>query len=64
MGKCNSPDIFQDDMNKMFRGFEFIRAYIDDLLIITQGDYSYHLNKLKRVLQNIKDNRFKLNIEK
>ena len=64
MGKCNSPDIFQDDMNKMFRGIEFIRAYIDDLLIITQGDYSYHLNKLKLFLQNIKENRFKLNIEK
>ena len=46
MGICNSPDIFQEKMNKNFRGFEFIRAYIDDLLIITKGDFSGHLNKL------------------
>ena len=32
-------------MNKMFHGFEFIRAYIDNLLIITKGDWSYHLEK-------------------
>ena len=42
MGVSNSPDIFQEKMNKMFRGFEFIRAYIDDLLIITKDDWSNH----------------------
>ena len=51
-------------MNKMFCGFEFIIAYIDDLLVTTQGDCSNHLNKLEQVLQNIKDNRLKCNIEK
>ena len=38
MGVNNSLEIFQEKMNEMFRGFEFIRAYIDDLLIITKGD--------------------------
>ena len=42
MGVSNSPDIFQDKMNKMFCGFEFIEAYIDELLIITKGDSSDH----------------------
>ena len=46
MGICNSPDIFQENMNKMFRGFEFIGADIDDLLIITECGWSDHLNKL------------------
>ena len=46
MGICNSPDIFQEKMNEMFRGLEFIRAYINDLLIITKGDLSDQLNKL------------------
>ena len=43
MGVCNSLNIFQDKMNEMFRGIEFIRAYIEDLLIITKGDSSDHL---------------------
>ena len=51
-------------MNEMFRGFEFIRAYINDLLIITEDDWSYHLNKFEPVLQNLKDNRIKCNIKK
>ena len=38
MGVCNSPDIFHEKMNKMFRVIEFIRAYINKLLIITRGD--------------------------
>ena len=61
MGICNSPDICQEKMKEMFRGFEFIRAYIDDLLIITKGDWSDHLNKLERVQQKLKENRFKFN---
>ena len=48
----------------MFGGFELIRAYIYDLLIITKGDWSDHLVKLELTLQNIKDNRIKCNIKK
>ena len=40
MGVCNFPEFFQEKMNKMFRGFEFIQAYTDELLIITKGDWS------------------------
>ena len=32
--------------NEMFRRFEFIRAYIDEILIITNSDWSDHLNEL------------------
>ena len=32
MGVLNSPDIFQQKMNDLFHGFEFIRAYIYELL--------------------------------
>ena len=38
MGVSNSPDILQDKLNEMFCGFEFIGAYINDLLIITKSD--------------------------
>ena len=59
MAICNSPNIFQGKMNKMFRGFKFIRAYIDDLLISTKGDCHDHLNKLERVLKNLQGNGIK-----
>ena len=39
----NSPDILQEKINEIFRGFEFIRAYIDYMLMITKGDWSDHL---------------------
>ena len=51
-------------MNEMFCGFEFIQAYIDDLLIITKFDWSDHLEKLEQKLQKIKDNGLKYNREK
>ena len=46
MGVCNSLENFQARMNEIFCGFEFIIAYIDDLLIIIKGDWSNHLNEL------------------
>ena len=64
MGICSYPDIFQENMNKMIHGFEFISAYTNDLLIITKSDLSDHLNKLERVLEKFKDNGLKCNIEK
>ena len=36
MGVANSQDIFQQKMNDLFRGFEFIRAYIHDILVLTK----------------------------
>ena len=36
MGVVYSPDIFQQNMNNLFHGFEFIHSYIDDLLILTK----------------------------
>ena len=51
-------------MNKMFRGIEFIQAYIDELLIINKGDWFDDLEKLELTLQNLKDNGLKRNIKK
>ena len=36
MGITNYPDIFQQNMNDLFHGFEFICAYIYDLLVLTK----------------------------
>jgi hypothetical protein len=38
MGTAVSPDILQAKMNMLFNELEYVRAYIDDLLIITKGE--------------------------
>ena len=35
MGVCNSPDIFQENISELFDGFDMVRAYIDDVLVIS-----------------------------
>ena len=34
-------------MNAFFNGFESIRAYIDELLILTKGDWTDHVQRLE-----------------
>ena len=64
MGLCNSPDIFQEKMSTLMEGLEFVRAYIDDLLIITSGDWNNHLTKLEVVLKRLLKAGLKINIKK
>ena len=58
----NSPEMFQDKMNEMFRRIEIIREYIYELLIMTKGDWSDRLNILELVLKKLIPNRLKRNI--
>jgi hypothetical protein len=52
MGLCNSPDIFQEKMSNLMQGLDYVRAYIDDILAITNGDwYDHLLDKLELVFQ-------------
>lgn len=64
MGLCNSPDIFQEKMSTLFADLQFVRAYIDDLLVITKGSYEDHLEQLNTVLQRLKDAGLKVNAKK
>ena len=64
MGLCYSPNIFQEKMNELFNGLEYVRAYIDDLLIISNGNFEDHLNKVKIVLKKLKAFGFKINADK
>ena len=47
MGVANSPDISQQKKNDLFHGFEFICAYIDDLLVPKKGYWEDHVHKLE-----------------
>jgi hypothetical protein len=64
MGLCNSPDIFQEKMNELFVGMDNVRAYIDDLLLITCGTYEEHLTELDEVLLRLRKAGLKVNAEK
>ena len=61
MGLCNSPDIFQEKMSELFYGFENVRAYIDDLLVINNSSFDDHLKKLDKVLCKLQSAGLKVN---
>ena len=63
-GICNGPDVFQEKMIELFDGMEYIRAYIDDLLILSTGDYADHLEKLEATLIKLKQAGLKVNAPK
>jgi len=64
MGLCNSPEIFQEKMSTLMQHLEFVRAYIDDLLILTNGTFEDHLEKLISVFVKLQDAGLKVNIKK
>ena len=64
MGLCNSPDTFQEYMGELMGDLEHVRAYIDDLLIISKGTYWDHLQKLDEVLSRLQDAGGKVNAVK
>ena len=63
MGVAISPDVFQQKMNELFYGFEFFCAYMDDLLILTKGYWTYHVQKSELTLNKLKEKGLKCNIE-
>ena len=64
MGVANSPEIFQQKMNYLFRGFGFIREYIDDMLILTKGYWADHIQRLELTLNKLKVKGLKCYIER
>ena len=64
MGLCNSPDIFQERMSDMFANLEYICAYIDDLLCVTSGSWTEHLNKLEAIFEHLQEAGLKVNAKK
>ncbi len=47
MGFGGSADIFQAQMMDLMASLEYVRAYIDDLLIITRGTLDDHVKKIE-----------------
>jgi hypothetical protein len=49
MGFARLADIFQAEMGNLMAALEYIRVYIDDLLVITKSSHDDHLGKLEQV---------------
>ena len=64
MGLCNSPDIFQEKMNELFSSLEYVRTYIDDLIIVSNGYFEDRLNKIDKAFKILLKARFKINAAK
>ena len=51
-------------MSELMNGLEFARAYIDDLLVVTQGNLDQHLDQLELVLTRLAEAGLKINASK
>jgi hypothetical protein len=64
MGFAGSADIFQSEMGNLIATLEYVRAYIDNLLVITKGSLDDHLDKLKWVFIQLHNAGLKVNATK
>ena len=51
-------------MNNFLQGFEFMRAYIDEILILEKCDWKYHVQKTELNLNKLKESGIKCSTEK
>ena len=50
MGLSISPDWFQERITELFADLPFVKVYLDDILIHSDGSYEDHMEKLSQVL--------------
>ncbi len=64
MGIAGSPDISQEKMSELMESLEVVRAYLDDLLSISELSLEDHLDKLEVVLRQLCNSGLKVNAAK
>jgi hypothetical protein len=64
MGFGGSANIFQAQIMDLMASLEFVRAYMDDLLIITRRTLDEHLQTMETVLTRLHDAGLKVNVAK
>ena len=63
MGVICAPDIFQENMFTLIKGLEYVRNYLDNLLVLSLGSFEEHLQDIEWVLLHLKNVGLKLNIK-
>jgi hypothetical protein len=61
MGIKTSPDIFQAVINDLLGDLDFAQVYLDDILIISNGSFQDHLQKLDIVFKRLENANFRAN---
>ena len=64
MGIAGLPNIFQEKMSDLMATLEFVRTYLDNLLIITKESLEDHLEKLSMVLTRLQEAGLRINADK
>ena len=64
MGVMCAPDIFQNRTSDLMAHLQFVKVYIDDLLVITKESFEDHLAKLKQTLSTLQKAGLKCNLQK
>jgi hypothetical protein len=64
MGIKIAPDVFQKVILILFQDMEFVKTYLDDLLILTKSSVKDHLLKLDVVLARLITAGMRVNISK
>jgi Reverse transcriptase (RNA-dependent DNA polymerase) len=47
------PDVYQNFMSKFMQDLEYVKTYLDDLLILSNNNFKDHLLKLEIVLARL-----------
>lgn len=64
MGLIYAPDIFQAKMTRLMIGIEYIKMYLDDLLVLSCSSIEDHLQWIEQVLKRLKSENLKVHVEK
>ncbi len=64
MGFSGLTEIFQAEMGNLMATLEYIRAYIDDLLVIIKSSLDNHLDKLEQFFIQLRDAGLKVSVAK
>jgi hypothetical protein len=58
------PDVFQNVMSKLVQDMEYVKTFLDDLLMLTNNGFKDHLLKLEMVLARLSTAGMRVNISK
>ena len=50
MGIAGSPDIFQEKMSGLMKTLDYVRTYLDDLVLMSKSSFDDHLTQIETVL--------------
>jgi Reverse transcriptase (RNA-dependent DNA polymerase) len=64
MGIKIAPDVFQNVMSKLTQDLDYVKTYLDDLLILTNSSFADHLTKLEMVLARLSTTGMRVNASK